>query len=126
MQLALINDSTSLYQLQEIFYPTREVSPDTVEFIFVVTINTILLPNNNSCYSYNNPWAFKNSSNHYVRYSPWSDHFSVSIDASSNAETKLTAYIDSIKEVLEGLEYTSYNLIMTITNMQLSSSSNRD
>ncbi len=60
-----INDSTNLYQLQEIFYPRGAVSQDTVEFTSIVTVNAILFPNNNSCYYYSR--AFKNSSNHYVR-----------------------------------------------------------
>ncbi len=125
LQLALINDSTNLYRLQEMFYPQGEVSPDTVEFTSIVTVNTILFPNNNYCYYY--PRAFKNSSNHYVRNITATsiDRFSISNDAFSNFQAKLTAYVNSIKMILEGLEYISYHLIMTITNIKLSSSSNR-
>ena len=98
LQLALINDSTNLYKLQEIFYPTGGVSPDTVEFTSIVTVNTILFPNNNSCY-YHDPQAFKNSSNHYVRNITATsiDQFSVSNDAFSNFQAKLTAYINSTR-----------------------------
>ncbi len=52
LQFALINDSTNLYQLQEMFYPPGVVSPDTVVFKSTVTVNTILLPDNSyyGCY----------------------------------------------------------------------------
>ena len=66
LQLVLINDSATLYRLQQIFYPLGAVSPDTVELIPIVTVNTILFPY--YCdYHAIDPRAFKNSSNHYVR-----------------------------------------------------------
>ena len=120
LHLVLINNSTSLYELQKLFYPPGEVSPDTVVFNPIVTVNTI--PDNNSCNGSRSP-AFKKYDDHYVRNfndSLSTDHFSVSNDAFSNYQAKLKAYITSINVILEGLEYTSYHLIMTITNIQLS------
>ncbi len=115
LQFALINDSTNLYKLQEMFYPPGEVSPDTVVFNSTVTVNTISNPNNYNC----DP-AFQNISNHYVRDPGYYiDQFSVSNDALSSSQAKLTVYINSIKETIEWLEDVSYYLIVTIVNIQL-------
>ncbi len=121
LQLALINNSTNLYKLQEMFYPPGEVSPDTVVFNSTVTVNTISNPDNYSCDqdSFQFP-AFKNVSNHYVRFDSFIDHFSVSNDALSSSQAKLTFYINSIEETIEWLEYISYFLIVAIVNIQLS------
>ncbi len=118
LQLALINDSTNLYKLQKLFYPPGEVSPDTVVITSFITVNTI--SHEARCDDHHPPTnhAFRNSSNYYVRNSnlPY-DPFSVSNDPFSNSQAKLTAHINSINNTLDVLEYVSYHIIMTITNI---------
>ena len=124
LQLALINNSTNLFQLQQMFYPPREVSPDTVEFTSIVTVNEISITDETRCYPRID--AFKNSSDlyYYVRNTDFNtDRFLVSNDAFSNFQAKLTDYVNSINETLEELEYVSYHIIMTITNMRWSTPS---
>ena len=121
LQLALINDSTNLYKLQKMFYPPRKVSPYTVVFNSTVTVDTILFPHNTSC-GYENP-AFKNSSDHYVRNIDATsiDQFSVSNDAFSDSQAKLTAYVNSITPLLVELESVSFYFILAVTSINMNS-----
>ena len=92
-----------MFQLQQIFYPPGAASPDTVRFTSNVTVNKISITDETRCY------PFKNSSDlyYYVRNITDSntDQFSVSNDAFSNSQAKLTAYVNSISATLEVLEY---------------------